>query len=57
MRPLNEMHKDPARQELDERFANEVLGLPAQSTSVDGPLGFLRAKLAREPSIKGSKSS
>ena len=55
--PLNEIDKDPNRMELDERFVKEVLNLPERFTSVDGPLGILRAKLAREPSIKGHKST
>jgi hypothetical protein len=55
--PLNEIDKDPSRMELDERFVKEVLDLPESFASVDGPLGMLRAKLAREPSIKGHKST
>jgi hypothetical protein len=54
--PLNEIDKDPNRRELDERFMKEVLDMPEYFVSDDGPLGILRAKLAREPSIRGHKS-
>lgn len=57
LRPINEIDEDQAREGLDKRFMTEVLGLPVQFASVDGPLGILRAKLAREPSIKGHKST
>jgi hypothetical protein len=55
LRPAHEIAVDPSRIELDERFATEVLGMPVEFSSVDGPLGLLRAKLASEPSIKGGK--
>jgi hypothetical protein len=57
MRPVNEITADTVRQELDERFAVEVLGLPTHVASVTGELGILRAKLASEPSVRGSKST
>jgi hypothetical protein len=57
MRPINEMMLDPVRQELDERFGKEVLGMPAGIAAADGPLGLLRAKLAAEPSAAGTKKS
>ncbi|MBI4458346.1 hypothetical protein HY633_05265 [Candidatus Uhrbacteria bacterium] len=54
--PLHEVDKDPVRQELDERFARAVLGLPMPILAAGGPLELLRMKLAREPSIRGHKS-
>ena len=53
--PLNEIDQDNARRELDTEFARDVLGLPAHVIAEDGPLELLRMKLAREPSIRGSK--
>jgi hypothetical protein len=53
--PFHEIDKDPVRRQLDERFGREVLGLPAELFQPDGPLELLRMKLAREPSIRGSK--
>ena len=53
--PLNEIDKDQVRQELDQRFARDVLGLPAPILADGGPLELLRMKLAREPSIRGHK--
>ena len=50
--PLNEIDKDAARRELDERVMRKVLGL---SDSVFAPLELLRMKLASEPSIRGHK--
>lgn len=53
--PLHELDKDPVRQNLDERFALEVLGLPASFVRPGGPLELTRMKLAQEPSIRGGK--
>jgi hypothetical protein len=36
--PINEINEDPVRKNLDERFAIEVLGLPASWTQPEGPL-------------------
>jgi hypothetical protein len=52
---VNEIHKDPVRRDLDERFAAEVLGLPVSWTLPGGTLALLRAKLSNEPGIAGSK--
>jgi hypothetical protein len=54
--PLHDIDKDPVRQELDEKFARDVLGLPAPMLAPGGALELLRRKLAREPSIRGRKS-
>lgn len=53
--PFNELDKDPARQKLDQRFASEVLGLPAVFLEPGGSLDVTRMKLAKEPSICGGK--
>jgi hypothetical protein len=53
--PFNELDKDPARQKLDQRFASEVLGLPAAFLEPGGSLDVTRMKLAKEPSICGGK--
>ncbi|HEY6448090.1 MAG TPA: hypothetical protein VIY53_16630 [Acidobacteriaceae bacterium] len=55
MLPLHEMDEDPVREELDARFAREVLGLPETLLQPDGPMDLLRRKLAQEPSIRGNK--
>jgi len=54
--PLHEIDEDAVRRELDERFAREVLGLPASMLAPGRPLELLRMKLAREPSVRGHKS-
>jgi len=54
--PLNEIDKDPARKQLDEKFAESVLGLPSSVLAPGGPLDLLRSKLAHEPSIRGNKN-
>jgi hypothetical protein len=54
--PLHEIDKDAVRKELDEKFAQEVLGLPASMLAPGAPLELLRMKLAREPSVRGHKS-
>jgi hypothetical protein len=53
--PFHELDKDPVRQMLDERFAVEVLGLPAAVVKPGGAVELLRMKLAQEPSIRGGK--
>jgi hypothetical protein len=53
--PIHEIDKDPIRKELDERFCREVLNLPESIMAPGGSLELLRMKLAREPSIRGSK--
>lgn len=55
--PFFELDKDPVRQELDRRFAIEVLGLPSESAKPGGVLDILRIKLAKEPSVRGGKST
>ena len=54
--PLNEIDRDPARRELDEKFAKDVLGLSQQFYAAGGPLERLRMKLAQEPSVRGGKA-
>jgi hypothetical protein len=51
MLPLNEIERDTARHELDERFGREVLGFPHGLFAME----LLRMKLAQEPSIRGNK--
>ena len=53
--PFHEIDHDPVRCELDKRFARDVLKFPQSFYAVGGPLELLRMKLAREPSIQGSK--
>jgi len=55
LRPVNEIAQDTTRAEIDTRLATEVLGLPPELATPDGPLALLRQKLALEPSIAGSK--
>lgn len=55
MRPLNEIHVDKARAELDARFLIDILGLPGALAAEGGALELLRLKLAAEPSIHGGK--
>lgn len=54
MLPVSKITVDPVRRELDERFVTEVLGLPSQLSSEQGPLGLLRRKFGAEPSILGA---
>ena len=54
--PIHQIDVDTAREELDRRFAREVLGLPKEFTAKHGPLDLLRMKLAQEPSIRGGKA-
>jgi hypothetical protein len=53
--PLHEMNNDPIRAEIDTCFALDILGLPSVLALPDGPLGLLRSKLSKEPSIRGQK--
>jgi hypothetical protein len=53
--PFHEIDRDPIRQDLDEKFSRDVLGLPSTLYGIGGPLDLLRKKLAQEPSIQGSK--
>lgn len=53
--PLNEIHRDTARRELDARFMRDVLRLDESLAEHEGPLHLLRLKLSREPSIRGKK--
>ena len=53
--PLHEIDKDPVRQELDNKFARDVLDLQAPMVKTGEPLELLRMKLAQEPSIRGAK--
>jgi hypothetical protein len=53
--PVNEIDHDLVRAELDKRFGREVLGLPESVLTPGGSMALLRKKLAREPSIYGSK--
>jgi hypothetical protein len=55
--PFHELDTDPVRRRLDERFALEVLGVPAAFVLPDGPLSLVRMKLAQEPSIRGGKAA
>jgi len=55
--PLHELDKDPVRQKLDERFAVDVLGLPAAAVQPGGPVELARMKLAQEPSVRGGKAT
>ena len=58
MLPVNQIHEDEHRAELDHRLLTEVLGLPASlCAGEDSPLALLRRKLAAEPSIHGGKKS
>ena len=58
MLPFNQMFEDAVRQELDERFLSEVLGI-CESTHPDvhASLHLLRERLCAEPSIHGGKQS
>ena len=53
--PLHEIDSDATREELDSRFARDVLGLAAPTFASGWALELLRMKLAREPSIRGHK--
>ena len=55
LKPLNEIEFDENRAELDRAFLIDVLGFPEGLAKPGGPLDLLRAKLADEPSIHGSK--
>jgi hypothetical protein len=55
--PLNEIDKDPVREELDNLFGNAILGLDPSVLASGGPLELLRMKMASEPSINEGKQS
>ena len=58
MLPFNQMFEDVVRQELDERFLSEVLGIcEATHPDVHAGLHLLRERLCAEPSIHGGKQS
>ena len=50
---IDEIHRDPVRRELDEKFLTQVLHFPKWLFTEDGPIDLLRKKLAREPSVTG----
>jgi hypothetical protein len=56
-KPFNEIDGDENRAKLDRAFLIDILGLPVTLAKPGGALDLLRAKLAREPSIHGSKKS
>lgn len=56
MLPMYRLDEDSVRQELDQRFGTEVLGIPAHLFEPGGPVDLLRKKLAKEPSVRGNKS-
>jgi hypothetical protein len=57
LRPLHEIDQDSIRKELDEKFMQSVLGVDAPLlASPGGAFEMLRMKMAREPSIRGSKA-
>jgi hypothetical protein len=53
--PVNEIARDGTRIELDTRFANQILRLPAEICEPGGALDLLRRKMEAEPSIRGNK--
>jgi hypothetical protein len=53
--PFHEIDKDAARQNLDEKFARDVLGLKVSLIGSGGALELLRKKMAQEPSIRGAE--
>jgi surface antigen len=53
--PFHEINNDSIRKELDEKFCTNILGLPKSILIADGPIGLIRLKLSREPSIRGQK--
>jgi len=55
MLPLHQMDQDANRKILDERFYREVLNLPDEIHEPECYLGSAREKLAREPSVRGTK--
>jgi hypothetical protein len=57
LRPLHELDQDENRHMLDKEFMVDVLGLPRDLHEPSGPMQLLRMKLAREPSIVGSKKA
>lgn len=55
--PFNEIVQDKNRRELNNRLAVNVLGLPIEMTSEEGPFMLLAKKMGNEPSINGNKKS
>lgn len=57
LRRFSEIDHDPVREELDRRFAVEVLGMSLDAVQPGGVLDLVRRKLAQEPSISGGQIS
>jgi hypothetical protein len=57
LRPLNEINRDENRAQIDRAILVDVLRLPEELISEDGPIPLLREKLAAEPQICGGKLS
>lgn len=53
--PVDEIDHDPVRVEIYERVSKEILGIPADLVTADGPLALVRRRLALEPSTNGGK--
>lgn len=51
--PLHQIDSDSVREEIDTRFAQDVLNLP--SSAYGKPLDLLRSKLGAEPTVRGGK--
>jgi hypothetical protein len=45
------------REIIDREFLSGVLGISPSIVATGGPLDLLRRKMAREPSIRGSKNN
>ncbi len=54
--PIHQIDRDAARHELDTKFFRDVLGFSTDILEAGGPLDIFRMKLAKEPSIRGSKN-
>jgi hypothetical protein len=54
--PLHEIDRDLVRRDLDEKLAQNVLGLSASIFTPGGAFDVLRMKMAREPSIRGARA-
>jgi hypothetical protein len=57
LRAVNELDRDPTREIIDREFLSGVLGISPSIVATGGPLDLLRRKMAREPSIRGSKNN
>ncbi len=55
LQPIHLIDKDIVRKQIDELFLSQVLGLEQPYVGENGSIGLLRRKLAKEPSILGSK--